>query len=773
MSQQSSETRLSRYGRHLARLVVAICLFPQPCCPQGLSGQSQSTPVELPIPTLATKIKKSLVAIRIVGRDGQNASFATGFVISKDGLIATAFHSIAEGYGIRVETEDGRELEVTHVHSRLEVADLVVLRVDADNLAPLPLGDSLTVVDGQSVVTVGHPQGQRNSVASGLVSRRELINNIEMLQLAMPIERGSSGEPVVDRQGDVIGVVTLKSAEQANVGFAVPTIHLHRMLEDPSPISIKRWETIGRLADEDWSVLWDANWRRRGTAIAVDGYGKSFGGRSLCLSTIQPPEMPFELQVDVKLNEESGAAGLAFHSDGNYKHYGFYPSAGKIRMTRFSGPSLDSWTILHNEPSAAYKPGEWNTLKVRVSKQRLAFFVNDQQVFATADDRLPFGNVGLATFRGTEAVFRRFRIAKSIRSSLPDSATLAQITTILNDVTTNRPATTDVIEKLLPFEQYSPRLLEQQARELENRAKRMRQLSDDVHLRSVTIKIKQALRLANNPKKDSPPIEAKSGDVDLLTVGLLIATLDNPDLEIEPYIDRINKLGSEILKSVPESATRAEKIAVLDKTLFEDYGFHGSRFEYNSAASSYLNQVIDDAEGLPIALAVIYIEVAKRIGLTVHGIGLPGHFVVQLQPVDDETTPEFIDVFGKGKRLSKTDAEQLIASRGFSPDGEFFRPQTALQIASRMLVNLLGLAEESKSDDKVYRYLEMLTELNPDNAQYRGQRMLIRAQTERFQEALGDMKWFLDRSDDSAELDQLYELRAEFERQIEEQKAGE
>lgn len=761
--------------RPLSAVVVAVCLLTITCAAQEPNNTKDEKSPELSIPTLAAKIKQSLVAIRIVGRDGQNASFATGFVISADGLVATAFHSIAEGYGIRIETQDGRELNVTHVHARLEAADLVVLKVDANNLVPLPIGDSLSVVDGQSVVAVGHPQGQRNSVASGLISRRELINNIEMLQLSMPIERGSSGEPVVDRQGNVIAVVTLKSAEQTNVGFAVPTVHLQRMLEDPSPISIKRWETTGRLADEDWSILWDANWRRRGTAIAVDGYGKSFGGRSLCLATVAPPEVPFELQVDVKLTEESGAAGLAFHSDGNHKHYGFYPSAGNIRMTRFGGPSLDSWTILHNEPSSAYKPGEWNTLKVRVEKQRLVFFVNDQQMFATADDRLPLGKVGLVAFRGTEAMFRRFRMAQSIPSSLPDAETRQQISSILQQVNARRPAPANVVEQLLPFEQYSPRLLEQQARELENRARRMRQLADDVHLHSVTLRIKQALGLNN--KQPAGTTDAKDAgddlkaDVDLLTVGLLIATLDNPDLEIQPYIDRIGKLASEISRSLPETATDAEKLQAVDKMLFEEYGFHGSRFEYNSAASSYLNQVIDDAEGLPIALAVIYIEVAKRVGLTAHGIGLPGHFVVQLQSSNDHKGTEFIDVFNKGKRLSKADADALIANRGFAPDVEFFKPQTSLQIASRMLVNLLGLAEQKKDDDSVYRYLEVLAQLNPDNAQYRGQRMLMRAQTQRFDEALSDIEWFLQRSGDADELDQLYELRAEFERRIEEQQA--
>ncbi len=81
--------------------------------------------------------------------------------------------------------------------------------------------------------------------------------------------------------------------------------------------------------------------------------GMGFGGRSLCLSTAEAPEPPFEVAVSVKLDDEAGAAGLVFAADGGDKHYGFYPSAGKLRLTRFDGPDVLTWTILSDEPSPA------------------------------------------------------------------------------------------------------------------------------------------------------------------------------------------------------------------------------------------------------------------------------------------------------------------------------------------------------------------------------------------------------------------------------------
>ena len=728
------------------------------------NGQElESTVSEQTIPELATNIKKSLVAIHTVGRDGKDASFSTGFVVSSDGLIATAFHSVAEGYGIRVESADGRELPVTHIHARLEAADLIVLKVNAKELNPLPLGDSSLIEDGQSVVAVGHPLGRKNSVASGLVSRRETIG-IELLQLAMSIERGSSGEPVVDRTGKVIGVVTLKSSEQDNVGYAVPIVHLQRMLNDASPIPVERWKTIGRLDADQWMTLWDANWRRHRTQIVVDGYGKSFGGRSLCLSKTRAPEAPYEIQVDVKLANEGGAAGLVFHSDGNNRHYGFYPSAGKIRLTRFSGPALDSWTILHNETHDAYRPGEWNTLKVRVENEKFTLFVNDERVTSSVDDRLPSGATGLVTFRGTSAAFRRYQVASSIPSEKPTPEVRAKMDAILEDLRIDRPASEEVVTRLQPFAQYSDRVLEHNARQLEFRARRMRQLADQVHASRVVHQITSALCLEAD-KSHAGAVKKP----DLLRAALLIALLDNRDVDVDAYVRRIDAFGAEIMKAIPDGATELEKLSVLDRMMFREYGFRGSRFEYYASASSYLNEVFDDREGLPISVSVLYIELAKRVGVSVVGVGLPGHFVVRFEPKDEGVKPQLLDVFNKGKRLTRSDAEQLIRDRGFAPEARFFETQTAVQIADRMVRNLLGNAEEEKDNDRIYRYAELLVALDGENYEARARRMLIRAQTQRFTEAIEDVNWFINHPVENSELDQFYELRAEFERQLERQ----
>ena len=78
-----------------------------------------------------------------------------------------------------------------------------------------------------------------------------------------------------------------------------------------------------------------------------------------------------------------------------------------------------------------------------------------------------------------------------------------------------------------------------------------------------------------------------------------------------------------------------QKIKALNQWMFQEWGFHGSRAEYYHRSNSYLNEVLDDREGIPITLSVIYIELAKRLGVQIEGVGLPGHFIVQHRSTDD------------------------------------------------------------------------------------------------------------------------------------------
>ncbi|HCN77860.1 MAG TPA: hypothetical protein DIT13_11785, partial [Verrucomicrobiales bacterium] len=118
--------------------------------------------------------------------------------------------------------------------------------------------------------------------------------------------------------------------------------------------------------------------------------------------------------VNVKLDSESGAAGLVFCADGGDRHYGFYPSGGKLRLTRFEGADVYAWTILADVPAEAYRPGEWNHLRVRVDQEKITCWVNGQVILTQEDTGLRGGRAGLCKFRNTVAEFRQFRVGTDL-----------------------------------------------------------------------------------------------------------------------------------------------------------------------------------------------------------------------------------------------------------------------------------------------------------------------------------------------------------------------
>ncbi|MFM8891093.1 MAG: S1C family serine protease, partial [Planctomycetia bacterium] len=260
---------------------------------------------------LARDVKPSVVTIRFTGRRRGDEGLGTGFVVG-DGLVATNLHVIGEARPISVELADGTRHDVTAVHASDRAADLAIVRIGARGLVPLPLGDADGIAAGQEVVAIGNPHGLKQSVVAGRVSALRQMEGIEMLQLALPVEPGNSGGPLLDTHGRVHGIVSMKSLVTPNLGFAVAVGRLKQLLERPNPVTMDRWLTIGGLDAAEWTTVGGARWRQRAGRIAVTGSGEGFGGRSLCLAVTPPPGDPFEVGVWVTLDDAAGAAGLVF-----------------------------------------------------------------------------------------------------------------------------------------------------------------------------------------------------------------------------------------------------------------------------------------------------------------------------------------------------------------------------------------------------------------------------------------------------------------------------
>lgn len=691
--------------------------------------------------TIIDRVSPSVVTIRVQGRDGDEIGIGTGFIVDSQGLVATNFHVITEGRPFTVQTAAGEMLEVLSVEASDVNRDLALVRVQVgtSELSALAFADDNASDQGTRVLAFGNPHGMRNSVVEGIISAKQTVDGMELLQMAMPVEPGNSGGPLVDLSGRVHGIVNMKSAIDDNLGFAIPIQELDQLIESPNPVTIGRWVKRGEIDSSRWTSLFGALWQDRGGRITASGLGKGFGGRALLLSTEAAPKLPFEIGVSVKLDDESGAAGLAFHSDGNNKHYGFYPSNGRMRLTCFRGASVYSWDVLRDVETEHYLPGQWNDLKVRVEAGKINCYVNGQLVIESKDRQLSDGSVGLTKFRGTRPEFKRFRVGTELPSRTLSQSAAAWLSKMETPKLPLDEIGAAEIRDLGESGELASRELVRQARELEKQAERLRGLAKEVQ-RSGTIE-----QLSQLVSLDS--------DVKLLRGALLIATLDHPDLDLEAYVFRVDEMAGEIADSYSADATASERRTALHRYLFEENGFHGSRNEYYHPANSHLNRVIDDREGLPITLSVLYMELARRLDLIIEGVGMPGHFIVRDVSIEDE--PQLIDVFERGMRLSDDEARLAVERYTGRPlQKNDLRANTSEEILSRMLNNLIGIAARNEDSESMLRYLDAIVAIKPEDGQMRLMRAQLRALKERDQAALEELDWMLEHEEELSNFNQ-------------------
>ena len=736
---------------HFAELRAAHGQLALHCAVLGLFV-SASSPIAQELPSaepldaksLAKRIRESIVVLTQLGRDEEEEGVGTGFIVSSDGLIATSLHVVGEGRPVHVRLANGEEVEVTSVHAWDRTLDLAVLRVNKTGLPALPLGDSDKLGQGSSVVAMGTPHGLDFSFVQGVVSARRTLDSVEMIQLAVPIEPGNSGGPMLDLHGRVHGVITMKSLVTDNLGFAVPINLLKPLLEKPNPVPIERWMTIGMLNPKEWTPVFGGHWRRKGGSIHVSHSGESFGGRALCLSTSDVPETPFELSVQVKLEDEAGAAGLVWASDGANKHYGFYPTAGQMRLTRFDGPNVFSWTILDQQLTHHYLPGEWNTLKLRHEGNRFYCHVNGHLVFESNDRGLQGGKVGLAKFRNTVATFRNFRLGKQVDDeTAPIAEPLGQA--LVAEAQTNGG---QFKEGTLADARKQPgqalRHLDQEATRLEEQAARLRLASARLHRRLIRDQL-------------AALFESDDEGVDLFRASLLIAKIDDPDVDIDYYEQQLKTMAAEVQAQFAGGDDDAAKLKKLIAYLFEENGYHGSRQDYYNKANSYINRVLDDREGLPITLSVLVMGLAAECGIDgVVGVGAPGHFIIKHVNGDKE---QFIDPFDNGNYLSRADAEELVrANTGRSFVPEYLAKSGERDIVLRMLRNLMGVAQESDPSAELLSYVETVVALQPDSAFDRWSRAVLLIQSRQFGAAKKDLEWLLQAKPTGLDLERVLEI---------------
>ena len=169
--------------------------------------------------------------------------------------------------------------------------------------------------------------------------------------------------------------------------------------------------------------------------------------------------------------------------------------------------------------------------------------------------------------------------------------------------------------------------------------------------------------------------------------------------------------------------------------------------------------MIDDREGLPITLSVLYMEMARRLGLQVVGVGLPGHFVVRHMPASGQ--PQLLDVFDSAQPVSREEADRRVeAATGRPLEEKELAPTSKRAILIRMLHNLLGIARNERDGESMLRYLDTILAIAPESGPERWTRALMRMQKADQAGAREDADWLIEHKPEGIEIDRVRELRA-------------
>jgi S1-C subfamily serine protease len=194
---------------------------------------AQSAPPRKDIPAIAKAANGAVVSIIMSDKDGHPIAQGSGFLISRDGRIVTNYHVIQNGSSAIAKLPDGAFFVVDGVLAFDKARDVAIIKAHGQNFRTVILGNSDRLQVGEEIVAIGNPLSLESSVSNGLVSGIRTVKEEggEFLQITAPISPGSSGGPLFNMAGEVVGITTLYIRGGENLNFAIPINDVKPMLE--------------------------------------------------------------------------------------------------------------------------------------------------------------------------------------------------------------------------------------------------------------------------------------------------------------------------------------------------------------------------------------------------------------------------------------------------------------------------------------------------------------------------------------------------------------
>jgi regulator of sirC expression with transglutaminase-like and TPR domain len=242
---------------------------------------------------------------------------------------------------------------------------------------------------------------------------------------------------------------------------------------------------------------------------------------------------------------------------------------------------------------------------------------------------------------------------------------------------------------------------------------------------------------------------------DLAPAALAIARIEYPSLDASRYVATLERMGDEASARLGSAGSPDDAVQAFNEYLYDELGFSGNRERYDDPRNSFLNEVLDRRTGIPISLAVVYMEVARRAGIAVAGINFPGHFLLRTPAgrvgagtAAPRVRQDFliVDPFHGGARLSEVDCRELLRHHVGDTaafDESLLQPATRHDIVVRILVNLKRLYVRMRSFPQARFTSDLLLSVAPTAVTELRDRGLLAYHLQDFAAALRDLEAYL------------------------------
>ncbi|HEX2328715.1 MAG TPA: transglutaminase-like domain-containing protein [Candidatus Angelobacter sp.] len=253
-------------------------------------------------------------------------------------------------------------------------------------------------------------------------------------------------------------------------------------------------------------------------------------------------------------------------------------------------------------------------------------------------------------------------------------------------------------------------------------------------------------------------VDSKIADerIDLLRAALTFARIEYPEIDIELYVRRVEALARRVSALISDSDEPSECITALNQVLFDEEMFRGNSVDYYSPRNSFINDVLDRRLGIPITLAVVYMEVGRRCGFPLFGVGMPGHFLLKHYAVDGQAI--LIDAFERGSIVSEDDCRHKIDSiysGQLTLQPEFLLTVTPRQMLTRMLNNLRTIYLAQRDFRRAAQVVDLILVIYPRSPEDVKQRAALRYNLHDYRGALSDFEEYVRMAPEASDAEEI------------------